>query len=142
MNVVFFLLLFHLCHFASAVVLPAVRNAASAHRLVFVVFFAAAAVFVFFIEASHAQWHVSVNIAKFESVSSFSFQIFISSRLSLDGQNSSQASSRNARISSKRTPREPQIFRRIENRVWLESLVVKAERTEGTSLVQLTLDGQ
>ena len=68
------------CRFASAVILPAVRNAASAHHLVFVVFFAAAAAFVFFIEASQTQWQVSVNSAKFVSASSFSFQIFISSR--------------------------------------------------------------
>ena len=60
--------------------LHAVRNAASARHSFFAVLFAAAAVFVFFIETSQTQWHVSINIAMFESASSFSFQIFISSR--------------------------------------------------------------
>ena len=63
-------------HFASAVILRAVRNAASAHHPFFAVLFAAA-VFVFFIEASQTQWHISIKIAMCESASSFSFQIFI-----------------------------------------------------------------
>ena len=36
--------------------------------------------FVFFIEALQTQWHVSINIAMFESASSFSFQILISTQ--------------------------------------------------------------
>ena len=68
------------CHFASAIILHVVRNAASAHHSFFVVLFAAAA-FVFFIEASQTQWHVSINIAMFGSASSLSIQIFVFSRV-------------------------------------------------------------
>ena len=48
-----------------------------AHRFVFAVSFAAAA-FVFFTKASHTQWHVPVDVSKFESASSSSsFRIFV-----------------------------------------------------------------
>ena len=36
--------------------------------------------FVFFIKASHTQWHVTVDVSKFESASSSSFRVFVSFR--------------------------------------------------------------
>ena len=47
--------------------------------VLFLSFFAAAgaAVFVFFIKAYHTEWHVIVNVSKFESDSSSSFRIFV-----------------------------------------------------------------
>ena len=49
--------------------------------MLFKVLFAAAAVFAFFIDFSQTQWHISIDVVLFESASSFSFQIFVFSRV-------------------------------------------------------------
>ena len=58
---------------ASVVFFLAARVIASVHRLCFMVFFAAAAVFVIFTKASHSQWHVTINITKSELLPALPF---------------------------------------------------------------------
>ena len=65
-----------LVNFASAVILLAVQNAASAHRPFFGLFCCCCCLY-FLHQASHTQWHVFVNITKFESASSFSVPILV-----------------------------------------------------------------
>ena len=53
---------------------------ASAHHFAFFfadIIVAAAAVFAYFIDLSQTLWHISINIALFESSSSSSFQVFV-----------------------------------------------------------------